>query len=303
MPLSEHMTPLEFGPAETVAAALLIEVALNEDLGDKTDITSTTLIPADLNGSVQIVSRQPGRLSGVPIGQHILEQVDPNATWTTHVDDGQTLESGTVIATLTGSVRSLLTAERTILNFMTHLSGVASLTQQFVEKVAGTTARILDTRKTLPGWRLLQKYAVRCGGGTNHRMGLWDAVLIKDNHIAALADDERSCLADVVTLARQQVPEGTEIVIEVDTLDQLTDALAGLPNVVLLDNMDFAALREAVKLRDDAAPAGESGVLLEASGGVNLDTVARIAQTGVDRISIGALTHSAPSLDLGFDWR
>ena len=179
---------------------------------------------------------------------------------------------------------------------MTHLSGIATLTRAFVDAATGTHAKILDTRKTLPGWRLLEKYAVRCGGGTNHRMGLYDGVLIKDNHIAAWT--ESSSIAEAVRTARAKSPPGVSIEVEVDTFPQLIDALQGTPDIVLLDNMDVEKLSEAVRLRNRLAP----GVLLEASGGVNLETVGGIARTGVERISVGALTHSAPALDLGFDW-
>jgi nicotinate-nucleotide pyrophosphorylase (carboxylating) len=289
---------IQWGEEEQQAADLLISAALDEDLGEGCDITSKVLIPPDHEGRVQIVARQPGRLCGEIIGRQVLQRVDPAADWSTHLNDGDSLKPGSVIATLSGRVRSLLTAERTILNFMTHLSGVASLTQQYVDAVAGTKAVILDTRKTLPGWRSLQKYAVRCGSGTNHRFGLWDAVLIKDNHLAALAEEGVTSLDEVVRVARQRAPAGVPVTIEVDTLPQLEDALRGAPDVVLLDNMDTDQLRQAVVIRDKAAP----NVLLEASGGVNLQTVAGIAAAGVDRISIGALTHSAPALDLGFDW-
>lgn len=284
--------------AQQQAADLLIAAALREDLGEGGDITSAALIPEADEGRVQIVARRPGRVCGVGIGRQVLQCVDPGADWTALLSDGDSLEPGSVIATLSGRVRSLLTAERTILNFMTHLSGVASLTQQYVEAVRGTKAVILDTRKTLPGWRHLQKYAVRCGGGTNHRIGLWDAVLIKDNHLAALAEEGVTSLADVVRIARERAAAGVPVTIEVDALAQLQDALQGAPDVVLLDNMDAEQLRQAVAMRDELAPE----VLLEASGGVNLQTAAGIAAAGVDRISIGALTHSAPALDLGFDW-
>jgi nicotinate-nucleotide pyrophosphorylase (carboxylating) len=287
-----------WGDAEQQAADLLITAALREDLGETGDITSTALIPADDEGRVRIVSRKPGRLCGEIIGRHVLQRVDADAEWTKHLSDGDALGPGSVVATVSGRVRSLLMAERTILNFMTHLSGVASLTQQYVDAVAGSKAVILDTRKTLPGWRHLQKYAVRCGGGTNHRIGLWDAVLIKDNHLAALAEEGITSLDTVVQVARSRVPAGVPLIIEVDTLPQLQVALRGVPDVVLLDNMDVARLEQAVAMRDKLTP----GVLLEASGGVNLQTVAGIAAAGVDRISIGALTHSAPALDLGFDW-
>ncbi|MCA9078207.1 MAG: carboxylating nicotinate-nucleotide diphosphorylase [Planctomycetaceae bacterium] len=276
----------------------LIVLALAEDVGTAGDITSNSLLPADMTGSVNIVSREPGVLAGLPIGELVLSEVDAECEWTAICTDGGALQPGTIVATLSGPVRSLLTAERTILNFLTHLSGIATLTRTYVDAVAGTKAVILDTRKTLPGWRMLQKYAVRCGGGTNHRVGLWDAVLIKDNHLAAVAENSGRSLADVVTSTREQAPQGVVIEIEVDSLEQLADAIQGSPDIVLLDNMDTEQLTTAVALRDREAP----DVLLEASGGVNLTTVAEIARTGVDRISIGRLTHSSPSLDLGFDW-
>jgi nicotinate-nucleotide pyrophosphorylase (carboxylating) len=180
-----------------------------------------------------------------------------------------------------------------------HLSGVATLTRKFVDAAAGTKAVILDTRKTLPGWRRLEKYAVRAGGGTNHRMGLADGCLIKDNHLAAWrATNANRTIAEAVIEARQRVPKQIPVEVEVDTLEQLSDALAGNPEIVLLDNMDVPALRACVKLRDRLAPR----VLLEASGGIRLANVAEIAAAGVDRISVGGLTHSAPALDLAFDW-
>lgn len=297
--MTSSKVPSTFGPAEQAAAKSLIDLALAEDLGTVGDITSNSLLPADITGSVNVVSREPGALSGLPIGELVLREVGTKCEWQAICSDGDALEPGTVVASLKGPVRALLTAERTILNFLTHLSGVATLTRMYVDAVAGTKAVILDTRKTLPGWRMLQKYAVRCGGGTNHRIGLWDAVLIKDNHLAAVAENSARSLAEVVTSTRQQAPQEVVIEIEVDSLDQLADALQGMPDIVLLDNMDTEQLTAAAALRDREAP----DVLLEASGGVNLTTVTDIARTGVDRISIGRLTHSAPSLDLGFDWR
>ena len=287
-----------FGAGEQATAKALVAAAIEEDLSGQQDATSRALIPESARSRVQIVARQSGVLCGVPIGRMVLEQIDPQAEWTTVLDDGQVLAPEAVVAVLEGPVRSLLTAERTILNFMTHLSGVASLTRRFVEAVEASLADVLDTRKTLPGWRRLQKYAVRCGGGTNHRMGLWDAVLIKDNHLAALAESHGQSLADVVRTARENAPQSTPVEIEVDTLEQLVDALAGRPDVVLLDNMSCETMRQAAALRDHEAPE----VRLEASGGVTLDSVAEIAKTGVERISVGALTHSAPALDLAFDW-
>jgi nicotinate-nucleotide pyrophosphorylase (carboxylating) len=213
--------------------------------------------------------------------------------------DGDRLAPGQCLARLAGPVRALLIAERTLLNLLMHLSGVATLTSQFVDAVGDIQVAVLDTRKTLPGWRVLEKYAVHCGGGVNHRMGLYDGVLIKDNHLASAADSHRS-IADSIAAARAFAPTGIPIEVEVDTLDQLREALAAQADIVLLDNMTPDQLREAVAMRD--ATASSKSIRLEASGGVNLDTIRAIAESGVDRISIGALTHSAPALDIGFDW-
>jgi len=284
---------------ERDAARRLVDLALAEDLGNVGDLTSQALIPEQMQGAVKIVARADGILAGVPVGQMVFERLDPAIKWDGFHADGARLTRGAVVATVAGPLRSLLAGERTVLNFLMHLSGVASLTRKFVDAVAGTKAVILDTRKTLPGWRRLEKYAVRAGGGTNHRLGLADGCLIKDNHLAAWrASDGHRSIAAAVAAARSAVPASIVVEVEVDTIEQLTDALAGDPDIVLLDNMDAATLRQCAVLRDKIAP----NVLLEASGGVTLATVAAIAATGVDRISVGAITHSAPALDLAFDW-
>jgi len=285
--------------AETLAAArLLTKLSLQEDLRDRGDITSLSTIPEDLTASVNIVSRQAGIVSGLPVLALVFAELPGHVTWITHRHDGEPIERGTLLATLNGPVRSLLTGERTVLNFMTHLSGIATRTAQFVRLVQGTKAVILDTRKTLPGYRLLQRYAVRCGGGTNHRMGLYDGILIKDNHLAARG--ESSCAAAVADARKYMArfDQKAKIEIEVDSLEQLRDALNAGPEIVLLDNMSPALMREAAGIRDFMSPS----TLLEASGGVSLETVRAIAESGVDRISVGSLTHSSPALDLGFDW-
>ena len=293
-------------PAESAAAAVLIDPALAEDLGDlPDDVTSRLLVPADRTGAVNVVAREPGVLAGLPVAELVCGRFGGITRFEPHKQDGDRLEPGTRVATLHGTVRDLLTAERTVLNFLTHLSGVASLTREFVDAVAGTNAAILDTRKTLPGYRLLAKYAVRCGGGTNHRMGLHDACLVKDNHLAAWRTDHPGdSLTDLIRGVKSQLEPGVRLIVEVDRLDQCAAVLPAAPDVVLLDNMPPDTLREAVAMRDAVACRDERGpgVLLEASGGVNLSTVRAIAQSGVDRISVGALTHSAPTLDLGFDW-
>jgi nicotinate-nucleotide pyrophosphorylase (carboxylating) len=292
---------LTFGRAEQAAARVLIELALREDLQERGDLTSTALIDPQAQAAISVVSRQAGVLAGGPAAELVFQMLDPAVQWQTVVADGARLREGTEVAVVSGPLKSLLGGERTALNLLTHLSGVATLTQRFVDAVAGTRAQILDTRKTLPGYRLLQKYAVRAGGGTNHRLGLYDGVLIKDNHLAAwrAAGDAARSVADAIVQARNRVPAGVPIEVEVDTLEQLTDALRAAPELVLLDNMAVETLRKAVVLRDATAPATR----LEASGGVSLASVAAIANTGVDRISIGALTHSAPALDLAFDWK
>ena len=286
-------------PDERESAQTLIDLALAEDLADAGDLTSAALIPAEATALVQIVARQPGVLAGLPLVPLVFERVAPHITVEQRLSDGAVLSPGDVVADVAGPVRGLLTGERTMLNFLTHLSGIATLTRQYADAIAGTKAVLLDTRKTLPGYRLLQKYAVRCGGGVNHRMGLYDAILIKDNHLAAWTEGERHSLASAIETARSSAPAGVTIEVEVDSLDQLRAVLPAKPDIVLLDNMSINDLRAAVSLRDDAAP----NVLLEASGGINLDTIRSVAETGVDRISCGALTHSAVALDLAFDWK
>ncbi len=286
------LTPSEFGAADE-----LIALGLAEDLGDFGDRTADILIPAHACGSSRIVARKPGVVAGLPVAARLAYKMGLDNGWTPLVDDGTPVTPGQAVADVAGRMRALLAFERTALNFIQHLSGVATLTARYVGAVAGTKARILDTRKTLPGWRLLEKYAVRCGGGTNHRVGLFDAVLIKDNHLAWLAR-EGDPIGKAIATARDCAPEGMTVEVEVDTLDQLERALECGPDIVLLDNFDAEKTRQAVRMRDTLAPA----ILLESSGGVNLDTVRGLADAGVDRISVGALTHSAPALDLGLDF-
>jgi nicotinate-nucleotide pyrophosphorylase (carboxylating) len=229
----------------------------------------------------------------------VFSELDASVTVQYHKQDGDTVTRQTLIASITGPVRTLLTGERTVLNFMTLLSGIASRTAEFVAEVKHTNAVILDTRKTFPGYRLLQKYAVRCGGGTNHRMGLYDGILIKDNHIAARGDS--TCAAAVADARRYAKLHhvNPNIEIEVDSLDQLRNALQESPEIVLLDNMSPETMQQAVAIRNSS---NSPSTHLEASGGVTLLTVRAIAESGVDRISIGSLTHSSPALDIGFDW-
>lgn len=277
----------------------LIRTARLEDLGpDGLDVTSASFIADDVVGQASFVARDSGRLAGLGVLETVCEVYGGRVTASLKASDGQAISKGQTLATLNGPMRDLLAVERVALNLMTHLSGVATLTARYVEQCAGTKARICDTRKTLPGLRGLQKYAVACGGGTTHRIGLYDAVLIKDNHLAGTALDQlAAALTQSVEEARRRYPDLKFIEVEVDTLDQLAQVLKAPVDIVLLDNMPPPVLTQAVAMRDEHAPA----IKLEASGGVSLDTVAAIAKTGVDRISVGALTHSAPSLDIGLD--
>jgi len=270
----------------------LIDMAIHEDLGRRGDVTSAICIDETATTTARMRARKPGRLAGVGIAALIAKRYDQQVTTAPHLRDGAVVDAGGTIAAITGPLRSILAAERVMLNMVSHLSGIATLTGQYVEAIGGTPARIYDTRKTLPGYRGLAKYAVRCGGGHCHRIGLYDAVLLKDNHLTAQPD-----LPAAISRARALQPLPDFIEVEVDTLEQLEHVLACDVDLVLLDNMTTDQLIEAVGMRGRINP----GVELEASGGVNLKTVRAIAETGVDRIAVGALTHSAPALDIGLD--
>jgi nicotinate-nucleotide pyrophosphorylase (carboxylating) len=283
-------------PAEAGYLGLLIDFALTEDLSDDGDVTSRATIPDGRKGRAAFVARGPGVLAGIEAAERVCLRVDPKLQFAALRQDGYRVGANETFATVEGSMRAILMAERTALNFLQRLSGVASLTRQFVDAVAGLPVKILDTRKTTPGWRLLEKYAVRMGGGTNHRVGLFDMVLIKDNHLAALTPRE-AAIRQAVEAARSEFPT-LPVEVEVDSLEQFDQALEVRPDVVLLDNMLPDQMAEAVRRRNAVAP----GVKLEASGGVTLQTVRTIAETGVDRISVGALTHSAKALDIALDY-
>ncbi|MFO1148926.1 MAG: carboxylating nicotinate-nucleotide diphosphorylase [Alsobacter sp.] len=263
--------------------------ALEEDLGRAGDVTTLATIPAEATAVAVIAARKPGILAGLPLARAAFAAYDPAVRFTAEREDGARLEPADVAARIEGPARSILSSERVALNYLGRLSGIATLTAAYVDKVAGTPARIVCTRKTTPGLRAFEKYAVKCGGGANHRYGLDDAVLIKDNHIAVAGG-----VAQALRAAKASVGHLVKIEIEVDTLAQLDDVLAEGADVVLLDNMGPDLLRQAV-----AKVAGR--MRTEASGGVNLETVRAIAETGVDMISVGALTHSASVLDLGLD--
>jgi nicotinate-nucleotide pyrophosphorylase (carboxylating) len=288
---------MSFTVAETAAVARLAAWALEEDLGDNGDLTSRATIPADLDGRAVLVARAEGVVAGLPAAEHCFHAVDAALAFAPLVADGSPVRPGTRLATVAGRMRSILAGERTALNFLQRLSGVATQTRRYTSLVADLPVQILDTRKTTPGWRVLEKYAVRCGGGHNHRMGLGDGVLIKDNHLAALGGRPQA-IVEAVRRARQLYGTRFPLEIEVDDLAQLDVALTVTPDIVLLDNMSLDAMHEAVRRRNAAAP----GVKLEASGGVTLGTLRGIAETGVDRISVGALTHSAVALDIALDY-
>jgi nicotinate-nucleotide pyrophosphorylase (carboxylating) len=292
--------PIVFTPEETEACRRLATLALEEDLGAVGDLTSDVLIPAERVGVAVLVARQPGVLAGLQSAELTFALVDPTLSFQAVSADGSLVQGGDRLAVVSGRARSLLRGERTALNFVQRLSGIATLTRRYVDRVAGLSCWILDTRKTTPGWRLLEKYAVRQGGGHNHRLGLYDEILIKDNHLAALAAlaDHADPVAEAVQLARQKHGSAVSLEIEVDTVAQLESALKAQPDSILLDNMPLDDLRHAVRRRNEIAP----HVRLEASGSVTLETVRAIAETGVDHISVGALTHSAPALDIGLDY-
>ncbi|MFN3522020.1 MAG: carboxylating nicotinate-nucleotide diphosphorylase [Phenylobacterium sp.] len=267
----------------------VVRAALAEDLGRAGDVTAMACIEADAELSAVFAARKPGVVAGLACARMAVLALDPSARFEATAQDGESVGAGAPLAKVRANARALLSAERTALNLLGRLSGVATLTRAYVDAVAGTRARIVDTRKTTPGLRHLEKYAVRCGGGVNHRFGLDDAILIKDNHVAACGG-----VGEAVRRAKAFAGHLMKVEVEVDTLEQFQEALRYGPDVVMLDNFGPEALAEAVRLNAGRA-------VLEASGGVNLDTVRALAETGVDVISVGALTHSAPVLDIGLD--
>ena len=267
----------------------IILAALAEDLGRAGDVTASACIAPDARLSVAFRARQDGRLAGLDCARLAIAALDPSARFIAEISDGEAIKAGQTLAHVEGGARAILSAERVGLNLLGRLSGIASLTAQYVAAVEGTGAKITCTRKTTPGLRILEKYAVRCGGAINHRFGLDDAILIKDNHVAACGG-----VGKALERARAYAGHLMKIEVEIDGLDQLDEALAHSPDVIMLDNFSLADLVTAV-----ARAKGK--VVLEASGGVNLTTVRAIAQTGIDVISVGALTHSAPVLDIGLD--
>jgi nicotinate-nucleotide pyrophosphorylase (carboxylating) len=279
---------------------MLWEDALAED-GAANDVTSMVAVSATQAADALVVARESGVFAGAAIFDVIREAYPTELAVVPQLDDGADLKAGTIIADVSGSARQLLAIERTLLNFLQRLCGIATTTRAYVHAVAGTRARICDTRKTVPCWRQLDKYAVRCGGGKNHRMGLHDAVLIKDNHLAGIEPQRlRTAVMDMVKAASRLAPPPRFVELEVDTLEQFNQiaAISGI-DVILLDNFSLADMRQAVARRDELGLLGK--LQLEASGGVSLEEVAAIAATGVERIAVGRLTHSVQALDIGLD--
>jgi nicotinate-nucleotide pyrophosphorylase (carboxylating) len=275
----------------THAVRRLIDLALEEDLG-RGDVTTQAVIGAGARATAHLVAREPLVLAGVGICTAVFQRVDATVSVVKRAKDGDRLSAGAHAATYSGSAASLLAAERTALNFVQRLSGIATLARAFVDAAAGTDLRIADTRKTTPGFRLLEKYAVRVGGASNHRFDLGSGVLIKDNHVAVAGG-----VGEAVRRTRGKIPHGLKVEVEVDSLEQLDEALAAGADIILLDNFSLADIAKAVARTADCKPKP----LLEVSGGVTLEKIANLARTGVDIVSAGALTHSAPSVDLALD--
>lgn len=277
--------------ADEIQHAVRAELA--EDIGTG-DATTLATVSESATMCAEMVAREPLVLAGLAFAMAAFRELDPNLVVAPHAAEGTRCAKGQVLLRVTGSARAILTAERVALNFVQRLSGIATLTAQFVEQVNGTQAKILDTRKTTPGWRRFEKYAVKCGGGSNHRVGLFDLVLIKDNHLAALRHEQPNAIAAAVQRARAAYPE-LKVEVEADTLEQVRQALEARADVILLDNMSLPDLRAAVALVGETAQT-------EASGGVTLQTVRAIAGTGVNFISVGAITHSARAVDVALDF-
>ncbi len=272
-----------------------IQEALAEDLGpESVDVTSDALVPEGRPATAHLVGRQTGVLAGTAVAAEVFRQVDPSLEIQELMTDGSEMEHGDIVLTISGSARSILVGERTALNFIQRMSGIATLTREYVNKANNPDVKLLDTRKTTPTLRAFEKYSVLCGGGTNHRMGLYDMAMLKDNHLAYWAENHDSGICGAVQAVRDRFPDRL-VEVEVDTIEQLHEVLPARPDWVLLDNMPPLVLRDCVKLCEGITHT-------EASGGVSLDTIREIAKTGVDAISVGALTHSAPSADLALDF-
>lgn len=276
----------------TTETQRLIDLALDEDQAYN-DLTTDSLIDPKVVGTARFISKQSGVLAGIYVASEVFRRIDPSIKLEIHIDDGNEVQPGSMLAEVFGKAGTILRGERTALNFLQHMSGISTETAKYVNAIKDYKALVLDTRKTIPGFRMLDKYAVKMGGGENHRLNLADGILIKDNHIAILKDSNMN-LSDIVNISRQNTITPNKIEIEVTNLSQLEDALLGKPDIILLDNMSIEDMRKSVK-RVNAK------LLLEASGNVTLENIASIAETGVDLISVGALTHSSKALDISLE--
>jgi len=283
----------------------IVQLAIKEDIGDG-DITSKIFIPDGSKTEGMLIAKEAGVVAGLPVAGYVLSQIDENLILTSNIEDGSRVKKGTIIGSVKGLILSLLSAERLVLNFLQRLSGIATATNRFAEKIKGYRTQIMDTRKTAPGWRYLEKYAVRVGGGINHRMGLYDQILIKDNHLKTMGSEkENGAISRFVRKAREQIENGMLIEVEVEDLCQIKEVMDAGVDIILFDNMEPSKIREAVGMvkefeKNQGAGTGNA-ILTEASGNITIENVEEYADAGVDRISVGAITHSARALDISFD--
>jgi nicotinate-nucleotide pyrophosphorylase (carboxylating) len=283
----------------------IVQLAIKEDIGDG-DITSKIFIPDGSKTEGMLIAKEAGVVAGLPVAGYVLSQIDENLILTSNIEDGSRVKKGTIIGSVKGLTLSLLSAERLVLNFLQRLSGIATATNRFAEKIKGYRTQIMDTRKTAPGWRYLEKYAVRVGGGINHRMGLYDQILIKDNHLKTMGSEkENGAISRFVRKAREQIENGMLIEVEVEDLCQIKEVMDAGVDIILFDNMEPSKIREAVGMvkefeKNQGAGTGNA-ILTEASGNITIENVEEYADAGVDRISVGAITHSARALDISFD--
>ena len=283
----------------------IVQLAIKEDIGDG-DITSKIFIPDGSKTEGMLIAKEAGVVAGLPVAGYVLSQIDENLILTSNIEDGSRVKKGTIIGSVKGLTLSLLSAERLVLNFLQRLSGIATATNRFAEKIKGYRTQIMDTRKTAPGWRYLEKYAVRVGGGINHRMGLYDQILIKDNHLKTMGSEkENGVISRLVRKAREQIENGMLIEVEVEDLCQIKDVVDAGVDIILFDNMEPSKIREAVDIVREIEKNQDAGtgkaILTEASGNITIENVEEYADAGVDRISVGAITHSARALDISFD--
>ncbi len=282
----------------------IVQLAIKEDIGDG-DITSKIFIPDGSETKGMLIAKEAGIVAGLPVAGYVLSQIDENLIFTSNIEDGSRVKKGTIIGSVKGLTLSLLSAERLVLNFLQRLSGIATATNRFAEKIKGYGTQIMDTRKTAPGWRYLEKYAVRVGGGINHRMGLYDQILMKDNHLKIMGSEkENGVISRLVRKAREQIENGMLIEVEVEDLCQIKDVVDAGVDIILFDNMEPSKIREAVDIVKEIEKNQDAGtgkaILTEASGNITIENVEEYADAGVDRISVGAITHSARVLDISF---